>query len=188
MSESPNLDVPTEPRVVVVGTSSAGKSFLAARLAAKLRVPHVELDQLFWGPGWQPKPADEFARLVAESTRGPSWVADGNYSPVREVLWPRANVIIWLNYSFALVLWRGIKRSVGRSLRRSELWHGNRESLRRTFLSRDSILLWIVSTYHRRQREFDELRASRAYPDAAWLEFRHPRQADKWLAGVKHAG
>jgi hypothetical protein len=66
-----------------------------------------------------------------------SWIADGNYGSIRERLWPKATQIIWLNYSLTVNIWRGLKRSVGRAVRGDELWHGNRESFRRTFISKE---------------------------------------------------
>lgn len=173
--------MPDEPRVVVVGTSSCGKTTFARRLASALGIARIELDELYWGPGWQPKTQSEFMRLVAEASDAGAWVAEGNYSAAREVLWPRATTIIWLNFSLPRVLWRGLRRAVSRAFTREVLWHGNRESLRRTFLSRDSILLWIVTTHARRTRDYETLRASNQYPNMRWLEFRHPSQAERWL-------
>ena len=71
-------------RVVVIGTSGAGKSTFAAALAQALQLPYIELDRLYWGPGWQPVAAQEFESAVAVAIEGPAWVADGNYlRPVR---------------------------------------------------------------------------------------------------------
>ena len=42
--------------VVVVGTSCSGKTTLARRLARILASEHVELDSLYWGSGWTPRP------------------------------------------------------------------------------------------------------------------------------------
>ena len=174
--------LPRDPRVVVVGTSSAGKTRFARALARGLSVPHVELDELHWAPHWKEKSDAEFSRLVAEAVSGSAWVADGNYGVVREILWPRANVIVWLNYSFPIVFWRGLCRSIERSVSRSELWHGNRESFRRAFLSKESILLWILTTYKRRRREFADLRKSAKYAHLEWIEFRRPKEARVWLS------
>lgn len=171
-------------RVVIVGSSCAGKTTFARHLASLLGSPRIELDALFWGPEWQPKPTGTFRQLTEEAIAAPSWVADGNYSAIRDLLWPRATTIIWLNYGLVTVLWRAVRRTVWRSLTRGELWHGNRESFRRSFLSRDSILLWVITTFHRRRREFATLRASGAYPHLCWVEFRRPAQAAAYLRSV----
>jgi adenylate kinase family enzyme len=165
----------------VIGTSASGKSTFSAVLAERIAVPRVELDPLYWGRDWTPKPKQEFLKLIDEATTTERWVVDGNYGSAREHLWPKANVIIWLNYGMATVLWRGLKRTVARALSRQELWHGNRESFRKAFLSRESILVWIVTTHQRRRRELASLKQSGVY-GLPWIKFTKPRQAQEWLA------
>lgn len=172
-------------RLVVIGTSSAGKSTIASRLARILDARHVELDALFWDAGWRPRSTAEFVRLTGEATEGAQrWILDGNYGAVRERWWPMATHVVWLDYSLPRVLWRGLCRAIRRCATREELWHGNRESLRRTFLSRESILVWIATTHRERARQLAELRASGRY-DASWVVFQRPAQAERWLADLE---
>lgn len=170
-------------RTLVIGTSCSGKSTFARRLAATRSLVHVELDALFWGPNWTPQPTERFRTAAAQAAANDAWVIEGNYSGVRDVLWPRATTVIWLNYALPTVLFRGLRRTAKRGFTREELWHGNRESLRRSFLSRESILVWILTTHGRRNREFSRLRRENAYPQLEWIEMRHPREADAYLAG-----
>lgn len=177
----------SDARIVVIGTSAAGKTSLARQLADRVRAPFVELDELYWGPNWTPKAHSEFERLLLESAQAPAWVVAGNYSAIRNTLWPRANTIIWLNYSLPVVFWRGARRTFLRYVRRERLWHGNRESLSRTLLSRDSILFWILSTHGRRQAEFQRLMRSAEFPHLTWLEFKSPRKLNQWLERSEYA-
>jgi adenylate kinase family enzyme/GNAT superfamily N-acetyltransferase len=174
-------------RIVVVGTSCCGKTVFARLLAQSLRCPCVELDELYWGPAWTPKPDGEFRRLVEAAASAPRWIADGNYGQVRDVLWTRATIIVWLNYSFPRVLLRALRRTLRRLATREELWHGNRESLQRSLLSRDSILLWVISTFHRRRNELAGLRASGKYPHLLWVELRRPKDAEPHLRSLQPA-
>jgi adenylate kinase family enzyme len=67
-------------RILVKGSSGAGKTTLAAALAEHLGIPHIELDALHHGPNWAEATATELqARLleVLDDERG--WVVDGNY-------------------------------------------------------------------------------------------------------------
>lgn len=176
--------LPASPRVVVIGTSAAGKTTFSRTLAERVNASFVELDELHWMPEWRERPDDDFAVLVDKAIAGESWVVDGNYAVVRDLVWPRANVVIWLNYSFPLVFWRGLRRSLDRGLRGQVLWHGNRESLPRAFLSKDSILLWIATTFSRRRAEFAGLKSSGRYPNLRWIEFRKPADADRWLSAM----
>jgi adenylate kinase family enzyme len=175
------------PRIVVIGSSCAGKSTFAQALAETRACKYIELDELFWGPDWTPKPEPEFLSLVASSAAADDWVAAGNYSLARPLLWSRATTIVWLNFSLPLVLWRGLKRTVARNVRGEVLFHGNRESFKRAFLSRESILWWIASTYRRRQREFLALRESAEFQHVEWLEARNPRAADQVLRELQNA-
>ena len=175
------------PRIVVVGTSCAGKSTFARAVAEASTCMRIELDALYWGPNWQPKSTEEFRRLVSEAAAVDSWVADGNYGVVRESLWSRASTVVWLNYTYRRVLWQALWRTIKRCITREPLWHGNRESVWRSFFSRKSILVWVATTYHRRQRELAELRITERFPHLTWYEFRHPRQAQEWLAQRENA-
>jgi len=130
--------LPSPIRILVVGTSSTGKTTYASRLADILNVPRIELDELYWSQNWQPKSKSEFVRLVEHASTQPNWIVDGNYGAVRDHLWSKATLIIWLNYSLPLALWRGFKRALGRCITRKTLWHGNRETFLQTFFSKKS--------------------------------------------------
>jgi adenylate kinase family enzyme len=146
------------PRVLVVGCSGAGKSSLARALAARLACEWVELDELFWGPQWTPKPLAQFQTLAAQAAARESWVIDGNYRAVRHIVWPRATHIVWLDLSRTRVMWQVARRTLARVLSGQVLWHGNRESWRKAFFSHESILLWAWRTHPRKREEFAALR------------------------------
>src|SRR5579884_2496060 len=117
-------------RVAVVGTSGAGKTTFAAALATRLGCRHVELDALHWEAGWRMAELDVFRARVAEATAGDAWVADGSYTKVRDVVWSRADTLVWLDYPLAVKLWRLLGRTARRVRTGEDLWNGNRERLR----------------------------------------------------------
>ena len=84
-------------RVVVVGATGSGKSIFAQRLAARLGAEYVELDELFWEADWTEAAPDVFRARVERATAGPRWVVAGNYGRVRDLLWPRADTVVWLD-------------------------------------------------------------------------------------------
>ena len=151
------MDVPKSgdlSRVLVVGTTCAGKTTYARQLSRSLQIPHIELDALYWLADWIERPAAEFRSSVGKAVSRNCWVMDGNYGSVRDVIWPRATAVIWLNYSFPTVGWRGLRRTVARCVTREELYAGNRETISKAFFSRDSILVWRATTYGSRRREY----------------------------------
>jgi adenylate kinase family enzyme len=175
-------------RVAVIGTSCSGKTTFAAALAARLQAPHIELDALHWRADWVPAPRADFRQAVAAATTAERWVSDGNYSVVHDLVWGRATAVIWLDYRFPLVLWRALYRTTRRALRREELYSGNRESFRKAFLSRDSILWWVMTTYGRHRREFPLLFEQTAFAHLETIAFRRPHEADAFLRGIAGRG
>ncbi len=168
-------------RYVVIGTSGSGKSSFARHLAESTSSKYVELDDIHWEPNWTPRATKDFIETVSEQTTGESWVVDGNYTKAREVIWPRATHIIWLNYGRPTVFSRVLWRTLNRTLFGQELWAGNKESFRQSFLSKESILLWSVSTFSKNRHKYEELRASNQFPHVQWVEFKQPRDAQDYL-------
>lgn len=168
-------------RIIVIGSSCSGKTTLARKLAAKLDMQHIELDQLFWLPAWKQRPADEFRASVREAVATERWVSCGNFTEVRDVLWNRATHAVWINYSFPLVFSRALRRTVRRCFIKEELFNGNYESFRQSFLSRDSILWWVLTTFRRRRRQYRQLFDDRVHPELSLIELRHPRDAERLI-------
>lgn len=164
-------------RVVVIGTSGSGKTTLAERLSAALGHEHIELDAIHWLPDWEMRPLEEFRGKVTEAITGETWVVDGNYSKVRDIVWGRATTVVWLNYSRGVVLWRIVTRTLKRSLRREVLFSGNQETLSKALFSKDSIVAWSMGTFARRRREYPQLFKEAAYEHLNVVELRHPKQA-----------
>ena len=171
-------------RLIIIGTSCTGKTTLARQMARILDVPCIELDAIHWKPGWQPRPVNEFRQMVNEVAAGERWVIDGNYGRVRDIIWSRGTTIIWLNYPFRVVLWRALWRTVKRAATRQELFSGNRETFRKSFFSRESILLWVITSYPRLRRSYRQILDKGDYPHLRVIELRHPAQAKALIAAA----
>jgi adenylate kinase family enzyme len=172
-------------RIVVVGTSCSGKSTLAKNIAGALSMTHIELDSLFWLENWTEASNEVFFERVASATKASSWVVDGNYRKVRDLVWSQANMLIWLDYSFPIVFARALHRTLRRSITRESLWSGNKESLRKAFFSRDSILLWVLQSYGRHKREYPKLLAQPEYAHLKVLHFRNPAETESYLSHLR---
>ncbi len=170
-------------RAAVVGVTGSGKTTLADSLAARLNVPHVEMDALNWQRGWQPIERAEFRRRVDTATSAPGWVSDGNYREVRDLVWGRAQVLVWLDYPLTLILWRLLCRSLRRISTHEELWNGNRESVRGLFFSSDSLFVYAVRSRPELRRNI-ALAAAHDYPHLTLVHLTGPRDTRLWLAGL----
>jgi adenylate kinase family enzyme len=166
-------------RIVVIGTSCSGKTTLARELSRRLNLPYVELDALHWGPNWTPR--EGFAERVEQAIANDAWVIDGNYSAVRRKIWAAADTIVWLDYPLRIVLSRGLRRSIVRAWNQTELWHGNRESFRLTFLDKESILLWLLKSWRQHRRDYPKLLRSKEFAAKRIIRMRHPQETAKWI-------
>ena len=174
-------------RINVVGTTCTGKTTVARRLSKVLRIPHVEMDALFWGPNWTPAPVDILAQRVTEATSPDRWILDGNYSVVRGLIWPKATGIVWLDYPLTVVLPRLLSRTVRRAFFKEELWNGNRERFRAQFMSRDSLFLWALRTHRRRRKQTGALLQQPEYAHLEVFHLRSSKQTNRWLQDFEGA-
>lgn len=177
-------------RVVILGSAGAGKSTLGLhlhQLLASVGVHNelIEFDDLSWLDDWVSRPTEELRRLIEERvTRHERWIVVGNYSACRDIVWPRATTLIWLDYSLPIVLWRVISRTFRRVYTGEELFGTNNVETLSRALSRDSIIWWSLSTWARRRRDYPLLFARPEHRHLELLRMRHPPQTERWLEEI----
>lgn len=169
-------------RIVIVGPTGSGKTTLADQLGQQLNLPVTDLDTLHWKPNWQEAPAEEFRARVAAVSAGDQWIVSGNYSKARDLLWPRADTLIWLDYPLWIVFPRLFRRTVQRIVTQEDLWGtGNRESWRKQFFSRESLFLWLLQSQPRHRRTYPALLGQPEYAHLRVFRFQGPSQTRVWL-------
>jgi adenylate kinase family enzyme len=178
----PSDGVPARPqRILVAGVSGAGKTTLAGRVAAATGLPHTELDSLFHGPGWTPRPEfeDDVRALVATDT----WVTEWQYTTARPLLLERADLLVWLDLPTHVVMRQVVRRTLSRRWRRTVLWNGNVEPPLWTVVRDDEhILRWAWRTRHK-YRGLDRHLADDA-PHVALVRLRSRAEINRWVAGL----
>ncbi len=181
---SEDVKIENLKRVVVIGTSCSGKTTLAKNLAHALGVKHIELDSIHWLPDWVERPNDEFRNLVEKEVAADLWVLDGNYSKTRDIVWTRATAIVWLNYSFPLVAYQALRRTAQRIFTREILYSQNHETFKQAFMSRDSILLWVLTTFHRLRRDYPLLLQEVSGSEVKVFVFQNPKKTKEFLKRI----
>jgi adenylate kinase family enzyme len=176
----------TLQRINVIGTTGSGKTTVARELSQHLGIPHIELDALFWGPGWREPPLEVFRQRVAQALRANQWVVDGNYSRVRDLVWQPADTLVWLDLPLPLILWRLLQRTILRTVSREALWNGNRERLRDHFLSRDSLFLWALKSNPRQRKNYPLLFIKPEYTHLQVVHLHTPPEVAAWIAQLPH--
>lgn len=174
-------------RIVIVGTTSSGKSTLAEQLADNLGYDFIELDALHWEPNWTEAPLDVFTERVKKAMQAEKWVVAGNYSKVRPLIWSRAEAVIWLDYSLWRIFWQLTRRTFTRWWKHEHLWGTNYENLWMHFKlwSDESLFHWLFKTYWRRKREYPMLLKLPEHQHLKLIYFKHPKETNNWIKGLQ---
>lgn len=172
-------------RIAIVGKSGSGKTTLAFEVAEKLSLPLVELDALNWQAGWNDLTKPEM-RAKVEKTLIPDaqWVADGNYlTSIRDVVWTRADTLIWLDYPLYVAHWRLLKRTFDRIVFKRELWNGNRETLWHHLTSGiwNNLFSWSTKLHFKMRREVPVWLEMEENKHLTVLRFRSSKETQAWL-------
>ena len=168
-------------RILIAGTSGAGKSKLARQISGSLGLPYVEIDSLYHGPDWTPRA--DFETDVDAFTSQDSWVTEWQYGRVRSLLAQRAELLVWLDYPVPLVMWRVTKRTLRRWIGNEELWNGNREpGLFHALTDREGIIRWAWDTRHKTAGLVLELATSQ--PHLQVVRLSSPAETREWVASL----
>jgi adenylate kinase family enzyme len=100
-------------RVLVIGSGGSGKTTFARRLAERTGLPLIHLDAIYWRPGWQPTPADEWREIVEQVISRDSWIIDGNYGGTLDLRLEACDTVVFLDIPRLICLWRVLRRQLG---------------------------------------------------------------------------
>ncbi|MGH6996545.1 MAG: hypothetical protein ACREEO_00060 [Phenylobacterium sp.] len=166
-------------RVVILGNSGSGKSRLARALGARLGLPVVHLDPLYYGPDWTHGDAEAFRRRVREALAGEAWIVDGAFlALVGDLTLPRAELVVWLQQP----RWLALSRALGRCLDpsavgRADLPVGCRDTPSREMLAD----IW---TYETHARPDMERRLAELAPSVALRRLKGDRAISAFMAEI----
>nr|WP_314842388.1 AAA family ATPase [uncultured Microbacterium sp.] len=185
--EDPLLPLKPE-RVLIAGVTGSGKTTLARRIARLWELRHVEIDGLFHGENWTPRPTflDDVRAFAAEDR----WVTEWQYTSkgTDEILTPRAHLAIWLDYPYSVVRSRLLRRTISRSILRTRMWNDNVEKpIWRMFRGdpEENIIAWQTKTLRKWTERMPEI--AQEFPHLTIVRLRHPRETERWLRAQAEA-
>jgi dephospho-CoA kinase len=169
-------------KIAVVGASGNGKTTLSRRLAARLAVPHIELDALCHLSGWREASNEDFRRnVLAAMDAADGWVIDGAYDrKLGNLVYERAELVVWLDQPLPLVVSRLVRRATWDIVTRRELFNGNRQTLRYAFLEPQALVPYAVKQHFLRRRLYPQKFA--AMDRLQLVRLRSPAEVRRWLA------
>ena len=174
--------------IIVLGTTSSGKSTLARRLADLLDLDLIELDVFHYEPNWRTVPDEVLLAQVRTAIKTERWIVAGSYHIARDLIWSKADLAIWLDYPLWWILCKLTSRTFTRWWTQKLIWGTNREKLWGHFKlwSTDSLFHWLLKTYWKRKREYPMLLVLPQYQHINVIRFRHPRETAEWLQTISN--
>ncbi|AFH95937.1 adenylate kinase [Providencia stuartii] len=176
-------------KINVIGCSGSGKSTFARQLASLYAVPYIEMDALHWQKNWQPATDEQLYKKLSQALQNApnGWVLDGNYTRTQPIKWKEVELVIWLDYSFLRTLYQSVRRVFSRIRSKQELWPdtGNYESWKNVFFSRDSILIWMITTYHKSKWPRIASMADKQYQHIRFIRLTSPKETQLFLTHLQ---
>jgi adenylate kinase family enzyme len=170
-------------RIIVVGPPGSGKTTVGRELSERTGIPHTEIDSLWWEPNWTEAGADVLKQRLQPFVDRAEWILDGNYFSVvaRDVVWPRADTIVWLDLPRLVTVPRVLRRTVARVVTRQDLWGtGNRESI--SVLRPDSIVRFAWTAHPKYNLRYLGLWDDPDLAHLTWVRLRSGREIRRWLS------
>ena len=178
---------PTQ-RIVVIGNTCSGKSTLARRLSDGLALPLVDLDALYWEPGWQPVALELFRARVDAATRGERWVLAGSYlGRQQDLSWPRATHVVWLDLPLPTLVARILRRSFERWWHGDVLWGTNVERFfpqLKLWDEHASLIAWAVRHHREKRRAYAAAMRDPRWQGIAFTRLRTVHEVERWLRAL----
>jgi adenylate kinase family enzyme len=153
-----------------------------------LGLPHVELDAIFHQANWTQLSPEEFRERMEPVGAEDRWVVDGNYAAVQDMVWARADTVVWLDLPRLLVMRRVIARSIRRLVTRQELWNGNREPLANFFpwtSPERSVIRWAWIMHAPYEQRYESAITDPRHGHLRFVRLRSPRSVEEWLGELR---
>ncbi len=168
-------------RILVIGSSGSGKSWLSQKLAAITGLPLIHLDMEYWHPGWVETGREEWDKKQAELTAGEAWLIDGNYNRTMELRFQKADMVVFLDINRLKCVFQAMRR-MGK--KRSDLPDFLEEP---KSLSREALEFYGLIWQFPKKDRLNILRLHEKYPQVAFIQLKNRRDIRQFLKDMEQA-
>jgi adenylate kinase family enzyme len=169
-------------KIIVIGSSGAGKTYFSKRLSRILSIELVHIDRVYWGAGWSEPAKDDWKSTLADLLARDSWIIDGNYTGTLDMRLAACDTVIFLDIRRTLCTWRVIRRTL-------RFYRRNRPDMADGCVERfDLPFLGFIWNYPKKTRP-KILSLIEAHRDSADLiHLRSPREVRQFIHDLERRG
>ena len=109
-------------RIILIGNSGSGKSWLSKRIAGITGYPLFHLDKEHWRPNMAMAPREEKIARQQEIISGEEWIIDGNFSSTLELRFAAADLIVFFDVKRLMCLVGVIQRNKKKRTDMPDYW------------------------------------------------------------------
>ena len=165
-------------RVLIIGPCGSGKSTLSRQIGNHFDLPVYHMDQLGWRPGWVETEKEELREKLKVIVATDRWVIEGNYGSTLHLRLPRADSVIYLDFTIRLCLWRLMRRTLSyRGRTRPDMTDGCPERFDFEFFR--YVLFWNWGPGPRTEKRI------KGY-ESKVTRLSGPKALRKWVASLRH--
>lgn len=162
---------PNLKKIIIVGNSGSGKTYLAQRIATVFDLPVIHLDKLFWESDScsERRPKEIVYQELEEITKQHKWILEGVFGDLANIGISKADFLIFLNLDWSeckkgLIL-RGSQNATAENFKELIDWAG---------------LYWDRKT----MSSFEGHKKIFSLFDGTKLEFTSRKQIEDWILNL----
>ncbi len=167
-----------------MGATGSGKTTLAKSIAERLDLPYLGLDSIAHLPDWGEIATEPFREAVGDIAEQDGWVIDGNYPRVRDIVWARADTVVFTDPPRWKVMGRLVPRTVRRVVTRQKLWNGNVEGWRNLVSRKENLLVWSWTTHPEMRDLYDQAMQNPDFRHLSFHRLRSSRAVSRFLTDL----
>lgn len=172
-------------KFAVVGSGCSGKTTISRIIGKQLNIKVIEIDAVLYKPNWVERSQDDLRRIIDAETVKDSWVIDGNYRKLYDLTAERADVVIWLNFSFLRVFSRALLRTVNRITDKKDIFPGCKETFYKALFTKQSIPWGVLIKWNKKRNQYRNIFDEKAFGDREYKEFHNQKDLDKYVATLQ---
>jgi adenylate kinase family enzyme len=164
-------------RIVILGSSGSGKSYLSKEIAKITGLPLIHLDFIFFLPGWKATPDDEWIEKLHRLAADEKWIIEGVSKDKAEILFKTADLIIFLDVNRFRCIYQFVKR---KGNKRNDIPQYLDEKFDLPFL-KCCLKMLLGAT----QIKSKVIELHRKYPEKPFIALKNKKASAKLLADLK---